>query len=54
MRYNRLDGFTHVCFDKEYSGLAYDLWFDSLGSRRKKRNRPIMVYARVDKISMDM
>ena len=50
MRYNRLDGFTHVCFDKEYSGLAYDLWFDSLGSRRNKKSRPIVVYARVKKM----
>lgn len=50
MRYNRLDGFTHVCFNKEYTGLAYDLWFDSLGRQRNRRNRPIVVYADVKKM----
>ena len=49
MRYNRLDGFTHVCCDREYTGLQYDLWFDSLGQRRSRRNRSIVVYAHVGK-----
>ena len=49
MRYNRLDGFTHVCCDREYTGLQYNLWFDSLGQRRSKGKRPIVVYAHVGK-----